>query len=61
MPKLALFPYPHFKRKPKVIEPASKEDTTKIITRLELIAKIRLLSPKDKRRLLKLIRKGGKV
>lgn len=61
MPKLALWPYPHIKRKPKIPEPATKEDITKLVARLELLAKIRLLSTRDRRRLVKLLRKQGKL
>jgi len=59
--KIVLFPYPHIKRKPKVPEPASKEDITKLIHRLEVLSKIRLLSTRSRRRLLKQLQKEGKI
>jgi len=61
MPKLALWPYPHIKRKPKLVVPASKEDITKLIARLEFIAKVRLLSARGRRQLLKQLREEGKL
>ena len=61
MPKLALWPYPHIKRKPKVPEPATKEDITKLIHRLEVISRIKLLSTRSRHQLLKKLRKEGKI
>jgi len=61
MLKLALWPYPHIKRKPKVPEPATKEDVTKLIKRLEFIARVRLLSARSRQRLLKQLRREGKL
>lgn len=61
MAKLALFPYPHIKKAPKPPEPATKEDIAKLIKRLNFIAKIRLLSAREKHQLLKQLRKEGKL
>ncbi len=59
MAKLALWPYPHFKKKPKPAIPVTKDDLMKMAKREAIIGEIRALSPIDKRRLLKMIRKGG--
>ena len=61
MPKLVLLPYPHFIRKPKIPEPVSKEDFSKLATKLEAVTRIRLLSPRSKRKLLKQLKKEGKI
>tara|TARA_Y100000310_G_scaffold79271_2_gene75953 strand:+ start:4148 stop:4333 length:186 start_codon:yes stop_codon:yes gene_type:complete len=61
MAKLVLFPYPHFKKVPKMSELANKEDIVKLIARLELLAKIRLLSHRSRARLLRELQKEGKL
>ena len=59
MAKLALWPYPHLKKKPKPVIPVTKDDMLKMAKREAIMGAIRALSPIDKRRLLKIIRKGG--
>ena len=61
MAKLALWPYPHIKREMKPVIPATKEDIAKLIKKLEFTAKIRLLSARDRHRLVKQLRKEGKL
>ena len=57
--KLALWPYPHFKKKSKPLVPVTKDDLLKMAKREAIMGEIRSLSAIDKRRLLKIIRKGG--
>jgi len=61
MAKLALWPYPHIKRKPKAVEPATKADIAKLVSRLELLTKVKLLSARSRHRLLKQLQKEGKL
>ncbi len=61
MRKLALWPYPHIKKNPKLVVPASKGDIDKLVRRLEFVAKVRLLSAGTRRKLLKKLRQEGKL
>jgi len=58
---MPLWSYPHFRKKPKIPEPASKEDITKLIKKVELATKIRLLSARDRHKLLNQLRKEGRI
>lgn len=61
MAKIALFPFPHIKKRPKGQELATKDDIAKLVARLEFVAKIRLLSARSRRQLVKQLRKEGKL